>query len=203
MIGSAVPDWAEIIKAAGSGPWSILALICLILAFLGNTFFVKAAPGVKILIFVLLLLAAVVGVGVYVSATALKGQLKEAKEKQEAAEKKAAELEQQLNDSKMDSWTLSGSIKEPPGEPIDWSWSNVSIAPAGFTFKVSEHGNFTVTVPVEHGKSIEEVYGTLYITDRAGSGQARVRDGHIEKGTHVVDFNPLEVVLYTQKKEVR
>jgi hypothetical protein len=120
MIGSAVPDWAEIIKAAGSGPWSILALICLILAFLGNTFFVKAAPGVKVLIFVLLLLAAVVGVGVYVSATALKGQLKEAKEKQEAAEKKAAELEKQLNDSKQgfEVWTVEGHILTDPDSPL-------------------------------------------------------------------------------------
>jgi hypothetical protein len=122
MIGSAVPDWAEIIKAAGSSPWSILALICLILAFLGNTFFVKAAQGVKVLIFVLLLLAAVVGVGVYVSATDLKRQLKEVKEKQEAAEKEIEKLEQQFNRTLtkygFEVWTVEGHILTAPDSPL-------------------------------------------------------------------------------------
>jgi hypothetical protein len=84
-------------------------------------------------------------------------------------------LEAIRNSPPTEEWTLTGSLKDPPGKHVKWSEGTFTLIPHTTMSRISDTGLFEIHVPIEKGKSIETVYDTLDYTAVEGNVQIDLR----------------------------
>jgi len=61
-------------------------------------------------------------------------------------------------------WNIEGTMEKLENQEIEWDMGNIILTPEDPNIDISEEGRFTISVDIDQGKSLQDIYGQLYVS---------------------------------------